>query len=149
VQAFEYRGAAVRLSELRADGSEAICAQLQPGGPPLPVCQVHPDTASPWLVEPGTRAVARALTPPMRPASVVTFGVLSWLSLLDPLALVLAVGYGGVRWARRTLLTRSIQCEFEAHLGLAFSATVPAAAYRSVRSFQISGNSTTSSILRR
>jgi hypothetical protein len=108
----------------------------------------------------GVAALARALLPalPSRWLAVAVALALGSLWWAPAAVGALACALGLV--ARRELLRREIQGELESHLidqiaahwpRAAAAATLPGmlADQRSVRSFQISGNSTTSSILRK
>jgi hypothetical protein len=114
------------------------------------------------LQRPALRALSRALLPPIRSASLGGVALLALGGLVWPPLLVVALLYAAWRAAWRWQRRRAIDAELSSHLigqvagewpRAATAASLPAmlaaGAYRSVRSFQISGNSTTSSILRR
>ncbi len=128
---------------------QVVCVERAPL-PPLPLMVLDEATHEAWMLGAGTRRFAESRMPPTRPASVGAalpraVGSLAW----PPLAIG-AVGYAGYRAARRSFRRRMLHAETEVALTrwLADHAG-DGAAYRSVRSFQISGNSTTSSIVRR
>ena len=108
----------------------------------------------------GVAALARAVQPPVRPLPLAAALGLALLSLWWAPAAAGAAMLAVLVAVRRRLMRREIERELAAHLieqiaadwpRAAAAATLPGmlAGYRSVRSFQISGNSTTSSILRR
>jgi hypothetical protein len=116
------------------------------------------------LQGPALRALSRALLPAMRSPSLGLVALLALGGLVWPPLLGVALVYAGWRAVWRWQRRREIEAELASHLigqvagqwpPAADAASLPAmlaagaAAYRSVRSFQISGNSTTSSILRR
>jgi hypothetical protein len=127
---------------------EIVYAERE-GQPPLPVMLFDADVRCAWLIDSGTCALADALMPAMRPASVGVALLLALGSLAyAPLAIV-AAGYAGYRMLRREFRRRVLHAQVEAHLCRTLLDEPPQTDQRSVRSFQISGNSTTSSILRR
>lgn len=92
--------------------------------------------------------LARSLSRPMRIRSVAVALILALLSLEWAPWAVVAVAYCAWRLVRRAYKTRTLAAEIEMHLIRQLGMEWPTI-QRSVRSFQISGNSTTSSILRR
>lgn len=129
-----------------------VCAELD-GRPTLPLMAVEPEALQAWMLDGGTRALVEQAVPPMRPGSLgfavlLAAGALWWA----PLGLA-ALAYAGHRGLRRATLRRRLQAHIEDTLRVWLAEEPPtlplAPGYRSVRSFQISGNSTTSSILRR
>jgi hypothetical protein len=130
-----------------ARATEWLCAERH-GQPPLALAAMWPQQRQAWTLGDSVGQLAREAMPPMRTASVglalsLAAGSLAWA----PLA-ACAVAYCGWRATRRALLRHRLRTEIEVALHRAI-VTGEAPDYRSVRSFQISGNSTTSSILRR
>lgn len=127
--------------------TEWLCAE-RGGHPPLALAALRPDARQAWMVGQAIEQLVEESLPPMRPGSVGAALALAAASTLwAPFALA-AVGYGGWRASRRALLRHRLRTEIECALHRLI-VTGEAPDYRSVRSFQISGNSTTSSILRR
>lgn len=138
----------------------AVTAEGVPGLAQRPLLLVDVAGGQGRIQAAGVAALARALLPPVHAGLLGLAVALAALSLAwAPAAIGAAASALGLA-ARRAWLGRAIQRELEAHLidqvaadwpRAAAAATLPGmlADYRSVRSFQISGNSTTSSMRRR
>ncbi len=129
-----------------------VCAEPD-DGPALPLMAVEPASRQAWMLDGGTRSLVEASLPPMRPgslafAALLGVGAFWW----EPSGLA-ALAYAGHRGMARALRRHRVQREIETALRRWLAEDPPGSAeapgYRSVRSFQISGNSTTSSIFRR
>ena len=117
------------LAEFRFARQLQLVSAEAPARRPVPVMVVDAGERRAWLMSRGTRALAAALMPPMRPASVGAALVLAAASLSYPPLAALAATYAAVRFVRRELVRRAIHCEIEAHLRLWLEhGSVPAAA---------------------
>jgi hypothetical protein len=127
--------------------TEWLCAERS-GRPPLALAAMRPQDRQAWTLGEAVGALAEEAMPLMRPVSIGIALALAAGSLLwAPLAAA-AMSYGLWRATRRALLRHRLRTEIDGALHHAI-VLGDAGDYRSVRSFQISGNSTTSSILRR
>ena len=106
----------IELARLRFAKRLQLLSALCGEGRALPVMVVDADGRRAWLVARGTRALADALMPAMRPLSLGVAVALATASLACPPLAAAAALYAACRAAGRELERRSIRCEIESQL---------------------------------